>query len=435
MSETAQKRSLFVRMFSGAVADQALLSAANLLVGIILIRHTSDLQYGYYILVTNAFLLLTSLQNAFLAPAVVTRFTRLEADQHPRLIGGLYHEQRGLLLKSMGLGLLATLALWSTGWFDSMTGPVLVAAMVTGAIVMHREFFRIVMLAYRQPGEVLRSDVPYVLLLLIAAWIATQTSLPATTAVIGIGIANLCSGLLLAHALQKQRPWKPASDTRVLRDIAPLGLWSLAGAAIYWSFSQGYSYLVAGALDVTAVAAIAATRLLMMPINLLSTGIRSLMLPLTAGWLHREGLPFALRRLLLFAVGIGAAALCYFGIMWLARDWIFDSVLHKHFDDRDHLLLMWSAIFFVMTVRDQIMMLLIARERFRDLTSLTFICALVSISVSWWAMLQFGLLGALAGMLIGELVNISGVCLLVRREWRSQSSPAPHGATLAGTVE
>ena len=73
----SKSKSLFVRMLSGAVLDQALLSAANFLVGLVLIRHTSDLQYGYYILVTNAFLLLTSLQNAYIAPAVVPLFTRL----------------------------------------------------------------------------------------------------------------------------------------------------------------------------------------------------------------------------------------------------------------------------------------------------------------------------------------------------------------------
>ena len=58
-------------MFSSAVVDQAVLSAANLLVGVLLIRRSTDLEYGWYVLVWNALLLLTALQNAFIGPPMV----------------------------------------------------------------------------------------------------------------------------------------------------------------------------------------------------------------------------------------------------------------------------------------------------------------------------------------------------------------------------
>ena len=61
------KRGVFIRMFSSALASQALLSATSFLVGLLLIRRTTDLQYGYYILVAGAILLATSLQASFIA--------------------------------------------------------------------------------------------------------------------------------------------------------------------------------------------------------------------------------------------------------------------------------------------------------------------------------------------------------------------------------
>src|SRR5690606_11593283 len=64
-------RGLFVRMFSGAVVDQALLSASSLAVGLLLIRHASELQYGYFVLVTSVLMLTTSLQSAFIGPAMI----------------------------------------------------------------------------------------------------------------------------------------------------------------------------------------------------------------------------------------------------------------------------------------------------------------------------------------------------------------------------
>lgn len=408
----------FLQMVSGAVLDQALLSIGSFVVGLLLIRHTVDREYGYYILVSNALLLLTSLQNSFIGPAVVTRITRLDAAEHQGLFGALYHEQARWLLAMAGIATLAVLLLWSLGVLDRISAPLLLAALFAGSALYYREYARILLLAARRPLEVLRADVPYVLLMILGAGLAAFSPLPAVTAILMLGLAAAFGGRQLYGRLQ-HRQWSAPARLGLLREIAPLGLWSVGGAAIHWTFSQGYSYVVAGVLDVTAVAAIAATRLLMMPVNLLSTGIRSLMLPLTAGWVHHHNVAYALRRLLLFALALAAAALGYFAVMWWMRDWIFEAVMHKHFGDRDRLLMMWSLIFLLMVMRDQLLTLLIARERFRTLTALTGVSAACSLAASYWAMLHYGPIGALTGMLLGELVNIGGVILLVRRELRS----------------
>ena len=63
---------LFARLLGSAVVAQALLSAANLCVGLILIRRTDDQEYGYYVLVLNALMLITQIQTQFIAPAMIT---------------------------------------------------------------------------------------------------------------------------------------------------------------------------------------------------------------------------------------------------------------------------------------------------------------------------------------------------------------------------
>src|SRR6476646_8092703 len=75
-------RARLVRMFGMGVTMQALLSGANLIVGLILIRRASDLQYSYYILATGALLLATSLQASFMQPYLVTQITRAELPEH-----------------------------------------------------------------------------------------------------------------------------------------------------------------------------------------------------------------------------------------------------------------------------------------------------------------------------------------------------------------
>ena len=406
----------FARMLGSAVTSQTLLSAAGFVVGLLLIRHTSDLQYGYFILASGAVLLITSLQNSFLNPALVHRITPLDRPAREDLVGGLYRDQNRVLLVGAGLALLAACTLWLAGVLDRHTGPLIVVTIVAMLAILRRNFFRMVLLAHRRPQDVLVTDICYVALLVLGMYAAIQFPEPAAGAMVVTGLAAATTGALLSRALWRHESWNVLGAAGILKEVAPLAAWSAAGAAIHWAFSQGYMYLAAGTLDLTAVAAIAATRLLLMPVNLLSSGIGTLMLPLTAGWLHHHDSSFALRRLSLFALGLACAALCYFAILWLARDWVFAVALQKQFAHRDALLLLWALAFLPMVIRDQLLYLLVAKQRFHQLTSLAFVGASISLLAGYFGMLRFGVLGAPLGVLVGELINLTGVVVLSLRQ-------------------
>jgi O-antigen/teichoic acid export membrane protein len=263
---------------------------------------------------------------------------------------------------------------------------------------------------------VLRTDVSYVVILVLGIVAAIRTPQPAVSAIFVTALAAVASGIWTSGALKRHEPWNTRGMPGILREVAPLAIWSTAGAGIHWAFSQGYMYLAAATLDVTAVAAIAATRLLMMPVNLLSAGIGTLMLSMTTGWLHQHGLSVAFRRLTLFALGLGGISLCYFVLVWGLRDWIFADLLHKQFAQRDQLLLLWSTAFLCMVIRDQLLYLLVARERFRQLTSLACISASISLFAGYLMMQQWGVIGAPAGVLVGEVINLAGILILALRQ-------------------
>ncbi len=415
MSEPGRRRVALARLFGSAVVSQALISAASFAVGLLLIRGTSDAQYGYYVLVTSAVLLLVSLQNAFFAPALASRIGLLDRHGRAQLVGGLYRAQLRLM-GVLGVALFAVAALlWSTQRLDAATGPLALAAVVAAVATLHREFFRLVLLTHRRPQDVLRTDLGYVALLVAGAFIATRTATPAFAAVLSLSLAALAGGALLARTLWRFEAWNPKASMALVREIAPQAAWSASGAASHWAFSQGYIYLVAAALDVAAVAALAATRLLLIPVILLSSGIGSLMLPMAAGWLQRDGAVPLFRRLGLSALGLAAAALGYFALLWLARDWLFDVAMNKQFVQRDELLLLWGVVTLVAVVRTQLAYLLAARGQFRDLTLLTLVSAAIALTISSLAMQRVGVTGALIGMLVGELINAVGIVILCRR--------------------
>jgi len=411
-----QRRLASIKMFGSAVISQALLSAANFVAGVLLIRHTSDQQYGYYILASTAILLLTSLQGAFFNPPLVNRLALLDGAGRGDLVGGLYRDQNRVLGVSGVLALLASVTLWQLEVLGPQELLLTVTTIVALLAVLHRNYFRLALLAYRRSHDVLRTDVSYVVILVVGIVVAISTPRPAVSAIFVTGLAAVASGIWTSNALRQHEAWNTRGMPGILREVAPLAIWSTAGAGIHWAFSQGYMYLAAATLDVTAVAAIAATRLLMMPVNLLSAGIGTLMLSMTAGWLHQQGLAVAFRRLTLFALGLGAVSLCYFVLVWWLRDWIFADLLHKQFAQRDQLLLLWSVAFLCMVIRDQLLYLLVALERFRQLTSLACISATVSLIAGYLSMQQWGVIGAPAGVLVGEMINLAGILILALRQ-------------------
>jgi O-antigen/teichoic acid export membrane protein len=430
-----KRHGMFVRMFSSAVISQTVLSAASFLIGLLLIRQTSDTQYGLYVLVASAVLLVTSLQSSFFGPVMVIRMTPLDRSGRGDIVGGLYREQRRLLRPIAWTCVIAIAGMRAFDVISTELALLLLAGLAACVAVLKREYFRTALFAHRRAHDVLRGDMLYVLLLVAGAALATLTPIPAATAAATMAVAALAAGALLSSALKRNEAWNDDGFPGILQEIAPSAGLATAGAAIHWAFSQGYSYVVAATLDVTAVAAIASTRLLLMPINLLSTGVSSLMLPVTSGWLSDNGARTVFARLLALAFGLMVAASFYLGVMWLSRDWIFTTVLKKQFEHRDELVILWSAVSLVMVLRDQLRYLPLARARFRNLTGLAALSAALSLAVTYLGMVHFGVPGALFGVLTGELVSVAGTIALSLREIARPSDQPIQPATVTRLTE
>ena len=78
---------LLLQLMGSAVLMQALLSAASLIVGLVLLRRTADLQYGYYVLMQSSILLLTMLQSAFIGAQLVTHISTADPDRRAAVVG------------------------------------------------------------------------------------------------------------------------------------------------------------------------------------------------------------------------------------------------------------------------------------------------------------------------------------------------------------
>lgn len=412
-----------LKFFSSAVLDQAILSAASFGVGLLLIRHTSDRDYGHYVLAQTAILLLISIHGAILgSPLLVTALKRDEAARRD-MVGSLNGQHRRLLGRAAAVTMLAGLAL--AGGFGLDTALILLggAFVVTAYTQLRRDFFRTVNLVYMRPQILLSADVLYVSVLLVGVLFAVfiGNSRAAFWALLALGAAAVAGSWPIDRSLARSPGWSGVHVTGIWREMLPLGMWASVGAMIYWTQSQGYNYLLAAKLDVSAVAAVAATRLLMQPVNLLTTGVKSLLIPMSSRWQTEGGMRLMMRNLALFSAGLGLLALIYELVLWLLRDWVLHTVLKKSIAGFDGLLLAWMVVVLLSLVRDMFQSALLIRERFRVLAVIAALSAVVSIGVIWYCLGSMGPAGALLGVVVGEIVNLAGVLLVAVLELRKDT--------------
>lgn len=414
--------SRLVRLFGSSIVDQALLSGANFLVGLILIRYASETQYGYYVLAFNGMMLATTLQGTFISTPLVIRLPGLDADARRSWIGGLWRDQRRWTAAGSAVALAAIGLAWAADALQPDALPVCIAAVALLAAATYREYFRGILLVYQRPHAVLAADTVYVAGLIAGGLLAMRQPVAATIALGGAALSALACGRLLRRALRDDMD-ADAPPGR-MREIAHVGFWAASGGVIYWLFNQGYSFLAAATLDLAAVAALAASRLVMMPVNLVTAGVQKQLTPIASGWLHQLGPRATARRLVLFSAILGAMTLIYLGIAWLLRDWIFIDLMRKDFAQRDVLFQLWAAVFLVMSLRDPLMLLLLLRQRLRTLTAITLGSALLSLAICQAAMLRWGATGAPFGVLCGELFYIIAVLVCTRAEIRRAETAA-----------
>jgi len=414
-----RSRSALFKLLGSSIVDQAMLSAANFLVGLILIRYTHDTQYGYYVLGFNAMMLAVTLQGSFIGTPLIIRLPTLSETQRSAWVGSLLRDQ----IRWSMLGGVVTLAgagiAWAMGALDRESAPVLVAGLVLVLCQLYREYLRSVLLMVQRTVAVLIADSIYVACLIAGGVAATWFSAAATAALLTAAASALVGAAMLRRLLGAGLDRRAARGR--LAEIARTGAWAAAGGVIYWLFTQGYSFVAAATLDITGVAALAASRLLMMPINVMSTGVQKQLVPIASGWVHQSGVAATFKRLLLFSACMGGLTLVYGVVVWLLRDWIFVDLMRKSFEHRNTLLLMWIAVFLVMVVREPITQLLVLRQRFRMLMAASLVSALVALTISYIGMAQFGTRGAPVGILVGEALNFIAALWMVRREIRNEN--------------
>jgi len=420
------------RILGTSVVDQVLLSAANFFVGVLLIRYTSDADYGYFVLAQAAVLLVSSAQGAWITGPLAVLAPKKSDAEARTMIGAVRQAQGRWLWRLSLLGVVLIGGGLLAGWLEQELAMVSLAGLLACWVGLQREYCRSVLQIVRQPGWVLLADVFYVVGLMATAALAALGFKPAAVwAVLPLAVGGLAGALVANLLIVRHYGWVEGDSAPVFRELRRLGNWAMLGAVIFWTYGQGFNYVTAAQLGVTAVAALNAARLLIQPTFVLSMGVKQALLPMASRWLADFGMAGLLRRLTGVVGVMLAMNLAYFWLAYTFLDWLTLSFLRKEIPDRDALVLLWGSYSLVVMVRDMFVTSLMAAERFQVLSGLTAATAVVALAVMWPAIEMLGTRGAVVGLLAGEtfysLVMFWLIAQSLRAERRANATTGADG--------
>ena len=403
-----------MKQFSTTVIDQVALSAANFMIGFLLIRRTSDFDYGMYVLVQSAITLFISAQAAWLSgPLAVTAPAKTPALRN-LMIGAIDRSLTRFLRRLAAAALVVPVIGYLVHFWTALEALVVALGVIACWTALQREYLRGVLLIYARPNVMLRADVLYVVVVLAGALVAAYGPKPAVVFAVTALIAAALTGQMFARRSLRADPGFARGDAAPFwREMRPLAVWATVGSMTYWIYNQSYNYFLASRIDLTAVADVNAARLLLMPTIVLTVGIKTLLVPTAAGWLAESSIGRLIRRLMWFATGVAALDLVYCAAVWIFRDWLTHDVMHKTIGDRDRLLILWAILSFIALYRDLLQTGLFALRRFKSLAAVTATSAVVSLTIMWFGLKHWGAAAALIGQAAGESINLAGVVLLL----------------------
>lgn len=427
-------RNRVLRLFSAAIGDQMMLSAASFAVGLLLVRFTSDADYALYVLLQTALLLVVSIHSSLVGnPLAILSGSRTPADAQS-LISTVRRRESRLLWPIFLLALLIPAVGFLAGLLPTSMAVFIALGILAAWATVRRDFTRNVLLIYARPRALLVTDVVYVLVLLGGIlWAAFGFGPPAAWVAVALMLAAWACAAVGHRILAADPGWAATEVGSAWREMRSLGIWALTGSVIYWIFSRSYNYILVTRLNLTAVADVNAIRLMVMPAIMVAVGLQSVLTPLAAAWKSEVGLDRLVHRLLRILLVVAALDVTYFAALWPFRAWVTHDVFHKDIGNRDLLLVLWASFALVALARDVLAPAVYALGRLKWLAVQIGFCALIALSIMWFGIPRWGTAAALAALLIGELLNLAGIVYLVRKAQRDlRRAGAPGNAPIRG---
>jgi O-antigen/teichoic acid export membrane protein len=398
MSRYPYGSSLFLKS-GAAFLDQAILSGANFVTAIILMKTVRTEEYGYYSIAFAVSLFLVSLQNAVVTTPLAVLLAGKCGEEKDDYAGALYWGQIISVVPAAALGVTAIGILYLLGIDDVKV--LTVGSLCFAAVgMLLREFSRAYYFAKQSPYAVLLLDSGYTvtyLALIGLAYSSFRITVPLAFMLMGISA-------LLTSALVKRRTWKFswAAIRGSYREHWPFAKWSLTGVLVTHVQSYCTLYLTGTLLGSSAAGNVAASRLPLTPMSLVQTGWNKVAIPRGAHLRETGQLRQFLKEQMLVTAIVAIVVVVYIALLLMSADFLKRVLFHKGYEGALDFIGFWAAINIAVFAGLTASAGLQVMKQFGAITKIN--CATMVITLAFNAIFisRYGIKGGLASSLLGE---------------------------------
>lgn len=409
---------IVMRSGSWGIADQALISATNFCVMLLVARDIGPSAFGMFVVAYTVLLFANSVQAALFTQPHNVLGSRRQGRDFAAFTTATGIGQAvfacGASVSIAAAGIVMIAAGVETGWTIILLGPTCFAWQL-------QEFVRRVLYTQSDYQSAFVNDVmTYGGQLAVITLMWRGGHLSAETAIGAIGIAAGFGGLLGMWQLRKLYIPKLDHGTirRYLAENWDFSRWLLGGSLTAWTSSQLYPILTAGLVSAAAAGGLRATLNLVAPTHIILKSMESMLPSRSANAYHLTGLSGLRDKVFGFAVPAGLAIAGYcLVVSSFAKPvlgWLFGSTYEAYW-----WLVPLMAIVYVLAFSSTVASILLSSiNKTSPMFYANAISAALVLTLGIWSVSQYGLVAAAAGMIAHGLILNLVLWQFVRLEMR-----------------
>jgi O-antigen/teichoic acid export membrane protein len=381
-----------------ALADQAMISGANFLTGILLARYLGVTEFGIFALGWAVVELVQGIQSSVVVTPMMSIGPRQAEHERTDYVGSVVVQQAGFAALSTALflsGIWAATLLFPDWNLEALTWSLGTAVLVS----QFQNFGRRLFFTYGRSVLAFFVDfVRYAGQVVILFWLLRTIQMDAGRAFWVMSGTSLASTLLAVCFLERVSFSRDNLRVTFFRHWA-FSKWLLLSELMRWATNNSYTFVAGSMIGAAGVGAIRATYNLLGLSNILTMGLENVVPPGAARRLRQGGKPLFLRYLrhvtLLGSCVVGAVSV----IASAAPEFWLNLVYGKDYSGNGNLVVWWSVCYLIHFLAQQIGIGLRTIERTKSIFWAQFVTTIISVVSVYPLIYYFGLIGVMIGFL------------------------------------
>lgn len=389
--------------YRGAISalDQGMISLINLAVQILLIKNVSKNEFGYYSVAFSIIMYLMSFQNAVVNTPITVSLASKQNDAKNIYLSAVFNGQFYLLIIICSVGAVISFISKLVG-FNSNYSLLSMSIFIGSFGILNREFLRSYFFAEEKPGKVLKLDIYYGLIyigLIVLSFFFYKISVPLV--LVFMGLAASFDSLILNKSFKYK--FSLNEIKKAYKENWLISKWSLIGITVTHIQGFAYLYVIGIILGEAAMGEVSASRLLLMPLGLITNGWGNVARPYGAKLREQGKLKKFFKNLLIAGFVFPVFVLVLVGIMYMFSDFILTYFFTNYYKKIFEYLLFWAVLSSIGFLQANASYGLQVIKKFKSLAIINAGTMILTVVSSIILTKYFGIKGALTASLIGSL--------------------------------